>query len=89
MRAQALRRPVFALRAFNIETALVAEHVQSKEAPLLQIRFQWWRDSLDALYGGAAYPKHPVLTALGAVLEQQQAAASAGGGDAKRAKISK
>lgn len=83
---------MFALRAFNIETALVAEHVQSKEAPLLQIRFQWWRDSLDALYGGATYPKHPVLTALGAVLEQQQAAASAGGGDAKgatRAKISK
>lgn len=69
-----LRRPVFALRALNIETALIGDQVQSKEAALVQIRMQWWRDSIDALFrgrerGGGLLPKHPVLTALQASLE--------------------
>jgi NADH dehydrogenase [ubiquinone] 1 alpha subcomplex assembly factor 6 len=69
-----LRRPVFALRALNIETALIGDQVHSKEAALVQIRMQWWRDAVDALFrgrerGGALAPKHPVITALQVALE--------------------
>ena len=47
-----LRRPVFALRALNIETALIGDQVHSKEAALVQIRMQWWRDAVDTLFRG-------------------------------------
>lgn len=50
-----------ALRAFNVETALVADSV--KEAALAQIRMQWWRDAVDGLYGPKPQP-HPVIQAL-------------------------
>ena len=61
-----LRRPIFALRALNIETALIGEQVQSKEAALVQIRIQWWRDAIDAVFRGkgSLVPKHPVVLAL-------------------------
>ena len=68
---QELRRPIFALRAFNIESVLVGDQVQSKEGPLVQLRFQWWRDAVDALFRGQGAPKHPVVLALQATLEQQ------------------
>ena len=68
-----LRRPVFALRALNVETALIGDQVQSKEAALVQIRMQWWRDAIDSLFRGkergALVPKHPVITALQLSLE--------------------
>jgi NADH dehydrogenase [ubiquinone] 1 alpha subcomplex assembly factor 6 len=69
-----LRRPVFALRAFNIESVLVGDQVQSKEGPLVQIRFQWWKDAIDALFKGQGAPKHPVVMALQSIIEDQMAA---------------
>ena len=58
---QETRAAVMALRAFNVETALVADSV--KEAALAQIRMQWWRDAVDSLYGPKPQP-HPVIQAL-------------------------
>ena len=57
-----------ALRAFNVETALVADSV--KEAALAQIRMQWWRDAVDSLYGPKPQP-HPVIQALKQALAHQ------------------
>ncbi|KAJ9505397.1 hypothetical protein QJQ45_009574 [Haematococcus lacustris] len=64
---QEQRPSILALRALNIETALVAEQVKSKEPALVQVRYQWWRDGISAAFKGSA-PKHPVLLALQAVL---------------------
>ena len=50
-----------ALRAFNVETALVADSV--KEASLAQIRMQWWRDAVDSIFSTKPQP-HPVIQAL-------------------------
>ena len=58
---QETRAAVMALRAFNVETALVADSV--KEAALAQIRMHWWRDAVDSLYGPKPQP-HPVIQAL-------------------------
>ncbi len=65
---------MFSLRAFNIETVLIGDQVASKEGALIQIRFQWWRDAVDAVFQGQASPKakHPVVLALKSVIEQQQ-----------------
>ncbi|KAG2433499.1 hypothetical protein HYH02_012617 [Chlamydomonas schloesseri] len=62
-----LRPALFALRAFNIETALVADQVRSKESVVGQIRFQWWRDAVRAAYEDRP-PNHPVAIALAHVL---------------------
>eukprot|EP00775_Hariotina_reticulata_P004108 gene4108-4354_t len=59
-----LRLKVLALRAFNLETLLIAEQVKSREQLLMQIRYQWWRDALTSLSENVAPAKHPVLTAL-------------------------
>ena len=60
---QELRPAAFALRAFNIETGLVAE--STKEPALAQLRLTWWRDALSELH--QAQHTHPVLQALAAV----------------------
>jgi NADH dehydrogenase [ubiquinone] 1 alpha subcomplex assembly factor 6 len=65
-----LRRPVFALRAFNIESVLVGDQIHSKEGPLISIRFQWWRDAVDAIFKGQGAPKHPVIIALQSVIQE-------------------
>jgi len=49
------------LRAFNVETALVADSV--REGALAQIRMQWWRDAADSVFGPKPQP-HPVIQAL-------------------------
>ncbi|GIL51418.1 hypothetical protein Vafri_7413 [Volvox africanus] len=72
-----LRAPLFALRAFNIETALVADSVRSKESVVGQIRFQWWRDAIKSVYDGRS-PNHPVALALAHVLHSPNPAAAAG-----------
>ena len=55
------REALWALYAFNLEVASVRERV--REPMLGQIRLQWWRDSLDALYlGGRRH--HEVADAL-------------------------
>eukprot|EP00200_Dunaliella_tertiolecta_P012209 CAMPEP_0202371806 /NCGR_PEP_ID=MMETSP1127-20130417/3143_1 /ASSEMBLY_ACC=CAM_ASM_000462 /TAXON_ID=3047 /ORGANISM="Dunaliella tertiolecta, Strain CCMP1320" /LENGTH=360 /DNA_ID=CAMNT_0048968171 /DNA_START=84 /DNA_END=1166 /DNA_ORIENTATION=+ len=70
-----LRPAVFALRAFNVETAQVADQVRSKEPTLLQMRYQWWRDGISNTIKGSP-PKHPVLLALRSVMDLQQQSSS-------------
>lgn len=81
--SQALRAAVLALRAFNIEVALIPSN--TKEANLQVMRYQvpfivrqhppahhpplqWWRDSLNACCQGQP-PEHPVLQALAQILQ--------------------
>jgi NADH dehydrogenase [ubiquinone] 1 alpha subcomplex assembly factor 6 len=55
------RAALFALHAFNLEVARIPEIVSE---PLLgRIRLQWWRESLDGIYGGAPR-RHDVVLAL-------------------------
>ncbi len=55
------REDLFALYAFNLEVAKIAEVVS--EALLGQVRLQWWRESLDGIY--AASPRrHGVVAPL-------------------------
>ena len=46
-----IRRGLIALYAFNLEIASVRERVS--EALLGQMRLQWWRDTIDEMYGGS------------------------------------
>jgi phytoene synthase len=58
----AVREHLFALYAFNIEIAKTGEVVTE---PLIgQMRLQWWRDTLDRLYGGQTVA-HGVARPLG------------------------
>ena len=45
---RAAQSAVFALRAFNVEVALIQDIVSSKEVGL--IRLQFWKDALDRIY---------------------------------------
>lgn len=56
----ARREGLLALYAFNVEIAKTAEVVS--EAMLGQIRLQWWREAIEALYAGAP-PEHEVALA--------------------------
>jgi phytoene synthase len=55
------REDLFALYAFNLEIAKVAEVVSEPMAG--QIRIQWWREALDGLYAGEPR-KHQVAVPL-------------------------
>lgn len=58
----AAREHVFALYAFNIEIARIRDMVSE---PLLgEIRLQWWRESLAAIYARQPLRAHPVLHAV-------------------------
>ena len=64
---RAARESLFSLLAFNSELARTRDVVSQ---PLLgQIRLQWWRDALAAIYGdtppSAATATHPILVPLG------------------------
>ena len=61
---QELRPAVFALRAFNVETGLVAE--TAKEPALAQLRLTWWRDAVASMHERSDH-HHPVVHALAAV----------------------
>ncbi|GFR40690.1 hypothetical protein Agub_g1281 [Astrephomene gubernaculifera] len=80
-----LRPALFALRALNVETALVAEHVRSRESVAAQLRFQWWREAVRAAYEGRP-PNHPVAAALSHVLHSPPPAPLAGAGGAAKEK---
>ncbi|KAI5840153.1 Squalene/phytoene synthase-domain-containing protein [Morchella snyderi] len=54
-----------AIRAFNIDTALIDDAVSS--AAVGRLRMQYWRDALDATYAGRA-PAEPVAVLLASVL---------------------
>lgn len=58
---QALRETLFALLAFNSELARIRETVC--EPILGEIRLQWWRETLDAIFAGRP-PRHEVAEAL-------------------------
>lgn len=61
--APAASRPgLIALYAFNYEVAKTRERVS--EPMLGRIRLQWWRESLDAIYGGGPLRAHEILTPL-------------------------
>ena len=59
------RAGLFALYAFNLEIARIRESVS--EPPLGEIRLQFWRDALGAIYGGQTH-EHPVADALAEVV---------------------
>mmetsp|Transcript_28221 Transcript_28221/g.73170 ORF Transcript_28221/g.73170 Transcript_28221/m.73170 type:complete len:165 (+) Transcript_28221:263-757(+) len=51
------------LRAFNVETALVAD--ASKEMQIQQMRMLWWREAVKAIFSSKEQPpNHPVVQAL-------------------------
>ena len=60
------RGELLALYAFNHEVAKTREVVS--EATLGEIRLQWWRDGIDAIYAGNAPRRHEVLEPLGAAI---------------------
>ncbi|MGI9372926.1 MAG: phytoene/squalene synthase family protein, partial [Hyphomicrobiales bacterium] len=55
------RSALFALYAFSLEIARIRESVS--EPMLGEIRLQWWRDTLGAIYSGQSQ-EHPVAEAL-------------------------
>ena len=57
-----MRPALYALYAFNIEIAKVAETVSE---PLIgRIRLQWWRDALAAIFDDRPAPRHAVAESL-------------------------
>ena len=60
------RAALFALYAFNLEVAKIAEIVS--EPMLGEIRLQWWREAIDGIYEGSP-PTHPVVAALAAAID--------------------
>ncbi len=60
------REGLFALYAFNLEVAKIAPMVS--EPMIGEIRLQWWRDSLDMIYGGGAVRRHEVVEPLCAIV---------------------
>ena len=63
------RADLFALYAFNVELARIAEQVSEPE--LGAIRLQWWREALERAAKGEA-TGHPVADALGITLAQRK-----------------
>lgn len=60
------REALFALCAFNLEIAKTREVVS--EPMLGQMRLQWWRDAVDAVYTGGPVPVHAVVQPLAAAI---------------------
>ena len=61
------RPGLFALYAFNLEVAKIREI--TVEPMLGQMRLQWWRDAVGAIYAGEG-PRHSVVDALKVVIER-------------------
>ena len=73
MRAARLADPdvrdcLFALYAFHAELAKIPELVS--EPMMGQIRYQWWRDCLDEIYGAGPVRSHEVSTPLAEMVAQ-------------------
>lgn len=66
---KALRPGVFALRAFNVETASVIERA-GQGGVFAQMRFQWWLDAVSNLYKSQT-PANPIFRALAQILQTQ------------------
>ena len=65
---EAVQDDLLTLYAFNLEVAKTKETVS--EPMLGQIRLQWWRETLEAIYAGATPRKHEVVTPLAAVIRK-------------------
>ncbi len=66
--AEPAREHLFVLYAFNLEIARIRDMVSE---PLLgEIRLQWWREGIAAIYEGQAARAHPVLQALEIAIRQ-------------------
>jgi NADH dehydrogenase [ubiquinone] 1 alpha subcomplex assembly factor 6 len=63
------REDLLALYAFNYEVARTREAVS--EPMLGQIRLQWWRESIDAIYAGGPVRHHEVVEPLAAAIRQR------------------
>ena len=62
-----MRENLWALYAFNIELTRIADMVSE---PLLgEIRLQWWREGIEAVYAGQVARAHPVLQALAQTIQ--------------------
>jgi len=60
--SEPVRSHLYALYAFNVEVARIAELVSD---PMLgEIRLQWWREALDTAFAGDIPRAHPVAHAL-------------------------
>jgi phytoene synthase len=66
------REALFALYAFNYEVARVRESV--REEMLGQIRLQWWREAIDAAYGGGPVRRHEIVEAVTAAIRERNLA---------------
>lgn len=64
---EAVRDLLWPLYAFDAEIARIRGLVT--EVSLGEIRYQWWRDSIDAIYEGRAVEPHPVLIGLEPIIE--------------------
>jgi NADH dehydrogenase [ubiquinone] 1 alpha subcomplex assembly factor 6 len=62
------REDLLALFAFNYEVAKTREVVS--EAPLGEIRLQWWREGIAAIYAGTPPRQHEVMTPLAAAIRR-------------------
>lgn len=62
------RGHLFTLSAFNLEIARI--HEQVSEPLLGEIRLQWWREGIEAIYAQQPVRSHPVLQALQQAIEQ-------------------
>lgn len=66
--AEPAREYLFVLYAFNLEVARIRDMVSE---PLLgEIRLQWWREGIDAIYAGQGVRAHPVLQGLDVTIQQ-------------------
>jgi NADH dehydrogenase [ubiquinone] 1 alpha subcomplex assembly factor 6 len=65
----AAREALFALYAFNYEIARVRESV--REAPLGQIRLQWWREAIDAAFSDRAQRRHDIVEAITVAIRER------------------
>lgn len=60
---------MFALRAFNVETASVVERSGGGDL-FVQTRFKWWLDAVTNLYKENP-PRNPIFTALAHILQEK------------------
>ncbi|NNE21168.1 MAG: phytoene/squalene synthase family protein [Rhizobiales bacterium] len=64
---EGVRDQLWPLYAFDAEIARIRGLVT--EASLGEIRYQWWRDGIDAIFDGRAVDPHPVLIGLEPVIK--------------------
>lgn len=68
----ALRARLLPLYAFNIEVSRAPW--LTREAPIAEMRLQWWRDALDEIARRSVVRRHEVVTPLSVLLEDADCA---------------